>query len=66
MASAYAVTGPRLVALRKESVDRNERNAAECARLGIVALRKESVDRNMVGPPRYQLSACRSPQGERG
>ena len=35
-----------LVALRKESVDRNERNATFYAVNSQVALRKESVDRN--------------------
>ena len=32
----------------------------------IVALRKESVDRNQVAVHFVGLSACRSPQGERG
>ena len=56
-----------LVALRKESVDRNLQNAG--ARLDIlkVALRKESVDRNKyVVQCRKVMNVCRSPQGERG
>ena len=40
-----AVITPQLVALRKESVDRNRRRMPFC-RLNTVALRKESVDRN--------------------
>ena len=55
-----------IVALRKESVDRN----LVCTVLGLccdtVALRKESVDRNL-GNVRCLLEKCRrSPQGERG
>ena len=38
-------TIPRIVALRKESVDRN-RDAGDCTATQTVALRKESVDRN--------------------
>ena len=54
-----------LVALRKESVDRNDA-LPEIDALKLVALRKESVDRN-----RYRSAAgcrwpSRSPQGERG
>ena len=54
-----------MVALRKESVDRN--TLAENPMISVdVALRKESVDRN--SPCRYvcRLEPCRSPQGERG
>ena len=36
-----------LVALRKESVDRNFRRSANCSCHNVVALRKESVDRNL-------------------
>ena len=36
-----------LVALRKESVDRNKRDQLQNGRNGQVALRKESVDRNI-------------------
>ena len=54
-----------VVALRKESVDRNLAVwAVEHAYQ--VALRKESVDRNHVAVHCVALSACRSPQGERG
>ena len=38
------------VALRKESVDRNELFGWRCFRLRRVALRKESVDRNKISP----------------
>ena len=41
----YKDTVNALVALRKESVDRNESNLRDCNG-NIVALRKESVDRN--------------------
>ena len=55
----------RLVALRKESVDRNRCGGIRYSHAG-VALRKESVDRNI----RDLLAGCgvlsRSPQGERG
>ena len=54
-----------LVALRKESVDRNSNREINICIAG-VALRKESVDRNLTW---YILQAgfCgRSPQGERG
>ena len=40
-----AITDTGLVALRKESVDRNVNHKKSCARVN-VALRKESVDRN--------------------
>ena len=38
----------RLVALRKESVDRNLFRLSKKYRPSVVALRKESVDRNML------------------
>ena len=53
-----------MVALRKESVDRNSRGR-DCGQYGRVALRKESVDRNQ-GPRfvrygvRMSLSARRA------
>ena len=54
-----------LVALRKESVDRNVID--ECRRqVCIVALRKESVDRNDNGNAVAVSDLGRSPQGERG
>ena len=56
-----------LVALRKESVDRNHvvylRLFCLC---GFVALRKESVDRNQQISAINGQSIRRSPQGERG
>ena len=39
-------SGSILVALRKESVDRNSDKDADWVRVYVVALRKESVDRN--------------------
>ena len=56
----------RLVALRKESVDRN-REGAKISSRKVVALRKESVDRNLK-PAALQAIVVvgRSPQGERG
>ena len=38
-----------MVALRKESVDRNEKFEGVIATKEYVALRKESVDRNLIG-----------------
>ena len=55
-----------IVALRKESVDRNSIVLASFRARTTVALRKESVDRNQVAVHCDTLSACRSPQGERG
>ena len=55
----------RTVALRKESVDRNN-IALASSRAYIVALRKESVDRNMTTLESYNIIVSRSPQGERG
>ena len=54
------------VALRKESVDRNDKYNSPTEPPDTVALRKESVDRNqrIAKPFREQFS--RSPQGERG
>ena len=55
------------VALRKESVDRNGPGDGQGLGLGRgVALRKESVDRNRDGGADTGVTACRSPQGERG
>ena len=58
-------SGDYVVALRKESVDRNT-NFSPASLFGLVALRKESVDRNK--PFSCFLVGCvgRSPQGERG
>ena len=54
-----------LVALRKESVDRNSRySSTRC--VSLVALRKESVDRNTNGDETEGFYYRRSPQGERG
>ena len=55
-----------LVALRKESVDRNYYGDDLTFADG-VALRKESVDRNKALPGRFIGGVdSRSPQGERG
>ena len=54
-----------MVALRKESVDRN-RSTHNTSIYACVALRKESVDRNLVWALMGDLSYGRSPQGERG
>ena len=55
-----------MVALRKESVDRNLEQSASYNAYLEVALRKESVDRNF--DIRYTATPrpSRSPQGERG
>ena len=54
-----------MVALRKESVDRNVSNDTQDI-CNAVALRKESVDRNPVVDVRRATGTGRSPQGERG
>ena len=54
-----------IVALRKESVDRNALDGWDDAAAG-VALRKESVDRNENAAYIMALQGGRSPQGERG
>ena len=55
----------KLVALRKESVDRNyAANAVD--QILPVALRKESVDRNCAMQIVIIVVDSRSPQGERG
>ena len=43
---AYLATSAKLVALRKESVDRNNFCSSRAVSAVSVALRKESVDRN--------------------
>ena len=53
------------VALRKESVDRNNEMMRKQQRTA-VALRKESVDRNGEQGVAVFDGFCRSPQGERG
>ena len=55
----------KIVALRKESVDRNQIFQIFCIGL-LVALRKESVDRNRVSVVIHWTACSRSPQGERG
>ena len=54
-----------VVALRKESVDRNSIEPANLM-VSTVALRKESVDRNECLKLLAMLILGRSPQGERG
>ena len=55
-----------VVALRKESVDRNPNAVMHVGMIAWVALRKESVDRNVMKLPLRSDEKCRSPQGERG
>ena len=55
-----------VVALRKESVDRNIFADGSKINKLVVALRKESVDRNISFAPTNLASVGRSPQGERG
>ena len=55
-----------VVALRKESVDRNFHNRVALVPHQQVALRKESVDRNMCQVMHIHTEVRRSPQGERG
>ena len=55
-----------MVALRKESVDRNMWWGVRKAVGSLVALRKESVDRNYLDLVSGELRISRSPQGERG
>ena len=55
----------QIVALRKESVDRNA-ILSLLATSFVVALRKESVDRNPYIPLAKVRHCGRSPQGERG
>ena len=54
-----------IVALRKESVDRNTITVMYNI-VFVVALRKESVDRNLYYGDDLTFSDGRSPQGERG
>ena len=54
-----------IVALRKESVDRNNFSRLH-HNVSVVALRKESVDRNNFSRLHHNVSVGRSPQGERG
>ena len=61
----YCGTSIGLVALRKESVDRNYYADKDCDWVR-VALRKESVDRNGISLTLIIGFSGRSPQGERG
>ena len=58
-------TYAKVVALRKESVDRNMVGPPRY-QFSAVALRKESVDRNSFYTQQRHLAQRRSPQGERG
>ena len=63
--SAITSEYDKMVALRKESVDRNTHHFM--LKIGtLVALRKESVDRNNGIPYSAAIRRGRSPQGERG
>ena len=55
-----------MVALRKESVDRNFDTVQVIIIVMDVALRKESVDRNTFKMSNQEVFRRRSPQGERG
>ena len=55
-----------VVALRKESVDRNWYCLGTRVSETLVALRKESVDRNTYPYFYLRYYSSRSPQGERG
>ena len=55
-----------IVALRKESVDRNIDCNSNFTQMKHVALRKESVDRNKYVVQCRKVMGGRSPQGERG
>ena len=55
-----------VVALRKESVDRNVSSVVSAFQISRVALRKESVDRNPFAAFLTSTRTGRSPQGERG
>ena len=55
-----------VVALRKESVDRNMPRKNLVNGICLVALRKESVDRNAKRLSNTLKYLRRSPQGERG
>ena len=65
-ASALLVYLALIVALRKESVDRNYKERPGQKARPNVALRKESVDRNIPALGRGLFLTSRSPQGERG
>ena len=58
IAAAGALSRPRAVALRKESVDRNTLTVRNCSGADLVALRKESVDRNCPGGPYYMANSA--------
>ena len=66
MTDDVSTGGKIMVALRKESVDRNSHAPPEEHKADTVALRKESVDRNSSGAKADSVTQCRSPQGERG
>ena len=65
MTDDVSSTGGKIVALRKESVDRNV-TAFDVLTVSAVALRKESVDRNVPEEVENYEEQSRSPQGERG
>ena len=64
--STVVATLATLVALRKESVDRNMPRENLINGICLVALRKESVDRNSFLVASLLAVGRRSPQGERG
>ena len=66
IAQSVPALGYCIVALRKESVDRNRLQIQNKRKTHQVALRKESVDRNVNLRVVDGSKSCRSPQGERG
>ena len=65
ISTVIVILRKRSVALRKESVDRNNVSTDNHIRIR-VALRKESVDRNNAVQVVVVIVYGRSPQGERG
>ena len=65
MFAVFVASLAAVVALRKESVDRNS-SGLPVFLLRHVALRKESVDRNAAPTQEEADRYGRSPQGERG
>ena len=66
MTQFVPITTSDVVALRKESVDRNFFARVGVGDPDLVALRKESVDRNVQNYDTGVWAGSRSPQGERG
>ena len=66
MVSVTTVTGPTMVALRKESVDRNTNPGSTTLTFpGSLSARRAWIE-ILLGWLSYGYAYCRSPQGERG